>query len=66
MKSDKPNEQWTWIVHCPNCLVTKPLGPKDFAGKTKIIFECDACGFEKEVENPEPRDGAGSRQLGGA
>jgi rubredoxin len=53
---DKPSEQWTWIVHCPDCLATKSLGPEDFNGETKIIFKCGICGFEKEVENPEPQE----------
>jgi len=52
---DKPNEQWTWIVHCPNCLVTESLGPEDFRGEATIIFKCSMCGFEKELENPEPQ-----------
>ena len=52
---DKSKEQWTWIVHCPNCLVTKSLGPEDFRGKAKIIFTCYVCGTEKELENPEPQ-----------
>jgi transcription elongation factor Elf1 len=52
---DKPKEQWTWIVNCPACLKVKSLTREDFHGKAKIILKCEACGFEKELENPEPQ-----------
>ncbi|MFL6352358.1 MAG: hypothetical protein ACJ74Z_10990 [Bryobacteraceae bacterium] len=33
-------QQWTWIVHCPDCLTTKSLGPEDFDGDAKIVLKC--------------------------
>jgi rubredoxin len=43
-----------WIVHCPDCLATKSLGPEDFNGEAKMIFKCSTCGFENQMEDPEP------------